>query len=46
LDWHVGLVFLCSSRHPEDGTPVLKHAGFLYLSQIVFYCILMSAFIS
>jgi len=24
---HVGLVFLCSSRLPEDDTPVLKHVG-------------------
>jgi hypothetical protein len=27
LYWHVGLVFLCSSRIPEDGTAVLKHVG-------------------
>ena len=27
LDWHVGLVFICSRRHPEDGTLVPKHLG-------------------
>jgi len=24
---HVGLVFLCFGRLPEDGTPVPKHVG-------------------
>ena len=27
LNWYVGLVFLCFSRLPEDGTLVLKHMG-------------------
>jgi len=27
LNWCVGLVFLCFSRLPEDGTLVLKHMG-------------------
>jgi hypothetical protein len=26
-DWRVGLVFLCFSRLPEDGSPVPKHVG-------------------
>lgn len=25
LDWRGGLVFLCSGRIPEDGTPVPEH---------------------
>ena len=27
VDWYAGLVFLYSSRLPEDGTPVPKHVG-------------------
>jgi len=42
LDWHVVLVFLFSSRLPEDGTPVLTTCRILIL---VTNCILMSAFI-
>jgi hypothetical protein len=26
-DWRLGLVFLCFSRLPEDGSPVPKHVG-------------------
>jgi hypothetical protein len=27
LNWRVGLVFLCFSGLPEDGTPVTIHVG-------------------
>lgn len=48
VDWHVGLVFFCSSRLPGDGTAVLKHVRIRYLSWVVsfvFSCILLSAFV-
>jgi len=44
LDWHVRLTFLCSSRFTEDGTPVPKHVGVWYLSQIAFWNAKFTAF--
>jgi len=32
LEWRVGLIFFCSNRLPEDGSPVSKHIGDRYLS--------------
>jgi hypothetical protein len=29
VDWLVGLVLLCFTRLPEDGTEVTKHVGFI-----------------
>jgi hypothetical protein len=35
-------VFLCCNGHPEDGTPVSKHAGFDTLNYILrFVCFLL-----
>ena len=49
LVWHVGLVFLCSSRLPEDGTPVQKHVGISLVMSCVWWSlilfVLLSAFV-
>ena len=43
LDWRVGLVFLCSSRLSEDGTPVPKHVGVLICSTFLLYVMCFSS---
>jgi hypothetical protein len=46
LNWRVGLVFLCFSRLPEDGTLVLKHIGVNTDCELCFMiCILLSALV-
>ena len=40
----VGLVFLRSSRLPEDGTSLPKHFGVWYVSWIIFYYLCVIAF--
>jgi len=37
LEQRVGIVLLCSRRHPEDDTRVPKHVGVCYFSWTVFY---------
>jgi len=32
-----GFVFLCSGELPDDGTPVPKRVGFIYIMRLVFY---------
>ena len=44
--WSVGLVPLYFGGLPEDGTPVPKHVAVgTYYELVLFYCILLSAFV-
>jgi hypothetical protein len=46
LNWHVGHVFLCFSKLPEDGTLVLKHMGVDTVHELCsMLCILLSALV-
>ena len=46
-DWHVGCVFLCFNRIPEDGSQMPKHVVDTVncVLLFVFYFILLSAFL-
>ena len=44
VDWRVGLIFACSSRLLEEGTPVSKQIGVDHFYELLFYNFCFVAF--